>query len=91
MGDRYVVSDDNKKILFIDATNLYGHSMSQTLPYDEIKIERKVCSEDLLNTPDDNDIGYFLQVDPDNTKEKKSIFHRVHKIKNVIKIFLVII
>ena len=36
MGDRYVKSDDNKKILDIDATNLYGHSMSQLLPYDEI-------------------------------------------------------
>ena len=32
MGDRYVKSDENKKILFIDATNLYGHSMSQFLP-----------------------------------------------------------
>ena len=25
MGDRYVKSDENKKILYIDATNLYGH------------------------------------------------------------------
>ena len=29
MGDRYVKSAVNKKILFIDATNLYGHSMSE--------------------------------------------------------------
>ena len=36
MGDRYVKSDENKKILDMDATNLYGHSMSQPLPYDEI-------------------------------------------------------
>ena len=26
MGDRYVISDENKKILFVDANNLYGHS-----------------------------------------------------------------
>ena len=32
MGDRYVKSDENKKILYMDATNLYGHSMSQPLP-----------------------------------------------------------
>ena len=32
MGDRYVKSDENKKILYMDATNLYGHSMSQMLP-----------------------------------------------------------
>ena len=35
MGDRYVKSDENKKILYMDATNLYGHSMSQLLPYDK--------------------------------------------------------
>ena len=38
MGDRYVESDENKKILYMDATNLYGHSMSQMLPYDEIEM-----------------------------------------------------
>ena len=37
MGDRYVKSDENKKILYMDATNLSGHSMSQMLPYDEIE------------------------------------------------------
>ena len=26
MGDRYVKSDENKNILYIDANNLYGHS-----------------------------------------------------------------
>ena len=40
MGDRYVQSDENKKILCIDANNLYGHPMSQMLPYDEIKFDR---------------------------------------------------
>ena len=34
MDDRYVKSDENKKILYMDATNLYGHSMFQMLPYD---------------------------------------------------------
>ena len=29
MGDRYVKSNENKKILYMDATNLYGHSMIQ--------------------------------------------------------------
>ena len=38
MSDRYVQSDDNKKILYIDANSLYGHSMSQPLLYDEIKL-----------------------------------------------------
>ena len=38
MGDRYVKSDENKKIIYIEATNLYGHSMCQPLPYDEIEM-----------------------------------------------------
>ena len=63
MGDRYVKSDDNKKILYIDANNLYGWAMSQYLPYDDIKFDNKVKLEDILNTPDDSEIGYFLEVD----------------------------
>ena len=73
MGDRYNKSDDNKKILYIDANNLYGHSMSEPLPYDEIKVDNKIELEDILNTPDDSDIGYVIEVDlkyPDSIKEK---------------------
>ena len=83
MGDRYVKSDDNKKILDIDATNLYGHSMSQFLPYDEIEMWHGHPDlymnwlEEILNTPDDSDNGYFLEVDlkyHDNIKEKTKHF-----------------
>ena len=73
MGDRYVRSDENKKILYIDANNLYGHSMSQHLPYDGIKFDKSIKLEDILNTPDDSDIGYFVEADliyPDNIKQK---------------------
>ena len=38
MGDRYVESKENKEILYIDSINLYGHSMSQPLPYEEIEM-----------------------------------------------------
>ena len=37
MDDRYVKSDENKKILYLDAANLYGHSISQMLPQDKIE------------------------------------------------------
>ena len=33
LSDSYVKSDENKNILYIDANNLYGHSMSHHLPY----------------------------------------------------------
>ena len=75
MGNRYVQSDENKKILYIDANNLYGHSMSELLPYDEIKFDNNVELEDILNTPDDSGIGYFIEVDlkySDKIKEKKN-------------------
>ena len=51
--------------------------MSQPLPYDEVKFDRNVKLEDIINTPDDNDIGYFIEVDlknPDKIKEKTKIF-----------------
>ena len=37
MSDKYAKSDENEKILYIDATNLHGRSMIQPLPYDEIE------------------------------------------------------
>ena len=63
IADRYVKSDENKKHLYADAKNLYGHPMSEPLPYDEIKIDKNVKLEDMLNTLDDSDIGYFIEVD----------------------------
>ena len=83
MGDRYVKSDENKKILYMDATNVYGHSMSQFLTYDEIEMWHgdpdKYWNwlDEILNTPDDADIGFFVEVDlkyPDDIKEKTKNF-----------------
>ena len=73
MGDRYVQSDNKKKILYVDANILYGWAMSKYLPYDEVKFDRKVKLKDIIITPDESDIGYFIEVDlkyPDNIKEK---------------------
>ena len=62
-GERYVKSDDNKKILYFDANISYGHSMSQLLPYDQYKLDRNINLEDTLNTPADSDFGYFVEAD----------------------------
>ena len=51
--------------------------MSQPLPYDELEIDKNVKIEDILNTPDDGDIDYFIEVDltyADNIKEKTKQF-----------------
>ena len=51
--------------------------MSQILPYDEIKFDRNVTLEDIINTPNDTVFGYFIEVDlkyPDNIKEETKNF-----------------
>ena len=76
-GDRYVKSNEIKLLLYIDANNLYGHSMSQTPTYDEIKFDQNVKLDDILNTVDNSDTGYFVEINltyPDNIKEKTKNF-----------------
>ena len=93
MIDRFVNSDGNKKIFYIDAVNLYGWAMSDFPPYDEIKSVKKIIWEEILNIPDDSYIGYFLECYlsyPDNRKEKQRIFHFVLNVKLVLKIILLI-
>ena len=69
LGDLYVKSDENEQILYADATNLYWHSMSQPLPYDEIEMWHGHPDlyinwlDKILNTRDHSDIGYFMEVD----------------------------
>ena len=93
MGHRYVTSDENTKKTYMGATDLKGHSMSQLLAYDEIQMWHGHPDfyfdklEEILNTPDDSDIGYFIEVDikyPDNTKEKTKIFHFVQRTRKLI-------
>ena len=95
MGDRSAESDENKKILYKDANNLYGRAMSEYLPYDEIKFDKDVKIEDILNIPDDSDNGYFIEVDmtyPDNIKEKTKYFPFAteNKKKLILKISVII-
>ena len=67
-------------MIYLDATNLYGCSMIQPLPYDESEMWHSHPDlymhnlQDFLNTPDDSDIGYFIEVDleyPNNIKNKE--------------------
>ena len=80
MGDRQVISDEKKKILYMDATKLYGHSMIQPLPNVEIEMWPDFYMNNLeafSNTLEDSDTGYFVEVDlkyPDIIKEKTKDF-----------------
>ena len=75
-GDRCVKSDENKMILYTAANNWYGWAMSESILYEK-KIDRNVKLKNTLNTPDDSDIGYPLEVDfrnPVEIKEKSKFF-----------------
>ena len=84
MGDRFVESNENKKILYIDGNNLYGWAMSQYLPTgtfekpyfpEEYELEQTV--EDLRFIPDNNPNGFFIECDleyPVEIKEKTENF-----------------
>ena len=63
MCDRYFISDDKKKIRNEVADNLHGHSIGQSIHFVEIRFDKNIKNEEILNTPDDSDISYFVEVD----------------------------
>ena len=94
MGDRYVKSDDIKKLLYFDATILYAHSMVQPLTYVEIEMWHGHPDlymnklQEILKTSDDSYFGCFVPVDiksSDNIKEKTKSFPFVPEKKIIPK------
>ena len=76
-GYRYEESDENKNILYIDAKKLYGWVVSQYVPYDETKYNKKVDVGDILKTEDFSGFGYSIVVDlnyPGNIKNRNFPF-----------------
>ena len=63
MDGRYVKPDENKNIISIDSNNLYGLSLTQPLPYNEIRFKGKFRLNKILKTPDISVVGYYLEVD----------------------------
>ena len=100
MGDRYIQSDEQTKILYIDANNLYGWAMSQYLPtgeFEKIPTEGDLLTEgydldqiveDLLQMPDDNEYGFFIECDleyPDEIiKKLRNFFCVLIKQKQIL-------
>jgi hypothetical protein len=66
-NNKYMPNYDNSKesnyLEYVDANNLYGWGMSEHLPYDDLKIDNNIKIETVLETPDDNEVGYILEVD----------------------------
>ena len=77
LGDRYVKPYERKTLVSIDASNLYGEAMSESPFYYQTKIEKNPNLEELLNTLEDWDTDYFVEVDlkyPDDIKESAKSF-----------------
>ena len=77
MGGRYVESDENTELLYIDANKLYRWAMIQLLPsgdfekLDTSQFTRQEIIEDLLMIPDDNECGFIIECDLEYTVEIK--------------------
>ena len=69
--------------MYIDANNLYSCFRSEFLPYDEIKFDKKVQLENILNTDDNIDTGCFVENDLNCADEikHKSIFFSILSIE----------
>ena len=84
MGDRFVESNENEQILYIDANDLYGWAMSQYLAtgtleklYFPQQYELEQIVDDLRIIPDNNPYGFFIECDleyPAEIKEKTENF-----------------
>ena len=59
------LDEESKYIIYLDANNLYGWTMSQPLPMNSFAwlTEDEFDGLDISNVSDDSDIGYILEVD----------------------------
>ena len=67
-------SKEPSSILYIDANNLYGGVMLHyPLPLKDFEIVEEISLDEILNTDDEGDIGYIVEVDlhyPDDLHDK---------------------
>lgn len=64
--ENYDPKEPSSYIVYLDANNLYGHSMMQPLPLNGFQWSRKkFTAERIMQIPDDSYIGYIFEVDLD--------------------------
>ena len=69
-GNRKINKNENRKLWYIDANNLYGYALMQKLPYKDFSFS-DITIDEVLNTDDDSDYGYWLICDLEYTNECK--------------------
>ena len=65
INKRYSEASKNKHILYFDMNNLYGHAMSQYLPYANFKWVKNIneIEQKLMKIKSNSSTGYVLEVD----------------------------
>lgn len=72
----YVQHAKSNYLVYLDANNLYGHSMSQYLPLNQFKwCEDKFTEDTIKQIPEQSSVGYMFEVD----LEYPSHLHKWHK------------
>jgi hypothetical protein len=61
--------------MYLDLVNMYGWAMSQNLPISDIEWDKDVTLDQILSTPDDSEIGWFVEADISYPRE----LHEQHK------------
>ena len=76
INKRYSEASKNKHILYLDMNNLYGHAMSQYLPYANFKWVKNIdkIKQKLMNIKSNSSTGYILEVDLEYPQE----LHDIH-------------
>ena len=76
INKRYREASKYVNILYFDMNNLYGHAMSQYLPYANFKWVKNIdkIKQKLMNIKSNSSTGYILEVDLDYPQE----LHDIH-------------
>jgi hypothetical protein len=61
--DTYDADKESNYLMYLDANNLYGWAMVQSLPHDEVRLNTEVTLEEILNAEDEGEVGYVVECD----------------------------
>lgn len=63
--ENFSIAEAHKFILYLDANNLYGYAMMQSLPLGNYRWcnAAHICANDILSIPEDGDTGCIFEVD----------------------------
>ena len=78
INKRYSEASKNRHILYFDMNNLYGHAMSQYLPYSKFKWVKNIdkIEQILMNRKINSSTGYILEVNLEYPQELHGIHNK---------------